>query len=181
MPIVIVSALSALCTVYVIFSFICFYAWGSNLTEAVVTQMLPADNVYVEIMSVLFSINLLFSYPLTIFVTNQTLAAFIFGTSEDERLGYHHESTWHFWKLNILRSGVLLAGIIVTICVAGVLDRMISIMGVLLGMSNVLFMPALCHYRLLAETQRAKTIDIVIMSLAVVMFFFGPFTIIRQW
>ena len=181
MPTIIVLALSSLCVMYVIFSFICYYAWGSDLNESVVTQMLPADNIYVEIMSVLFSINLIFSYPLAIFVTNQTLAAFIFSTREDERLGYRNETTWHFWKLNILRSGVLLLGIIISVNVADFLDRMISIAGVLLGMSNVLFMPALCHYKLIAETQKDKTIDIGIMCLAVFMIFFGPFTIIRQW
>ena len=80
-------ALSSLCVMHIIFSTICYYAWGTTLIEPVVTQMLPAENIYVEIMSVLFSINLLFSYPLSICVTNQTLAAFIFGTNEEEKLG----------------------------------------------------------------------------------------------
>lgn len=59
-------ALSTLCAVYVAFAFLCYYGWGSNLDEAVVTEMLPADNVYVQIMKILFCVNLAISYPITI-------------------------------------------------------------------------------------------------------------------
>ena len=75
----------------------------------------------------------------------------------------------------------MLAGLVVTVYVAEYLDKMISICGVLIGMSNVLFIPALCHYELMAETKIAKAGDIAIMCFAVFMLFFGPFTIIRQW
>ena len=51
----------------------------------------------------------------------------------------------------------------------------------MLGMSLVLFIPALCHYRLVAKTKLSKAVDIVLMSIAFTMFFYGPFTIISQW
>ena len=46
-PYLVVAALATLCTIYILFSFLCYYTWGSNLDETVVTEMLPADNVYV--------------------------------------------------------------------------------------------------------------------------------------
>ena len=60
------AALVTLCITYVLFAFVCYYSWGSTLTEPVVTEMLPADNAFVEIMKLLFCLNLMISYPITI-------------------------------------------------------------------------------------------------------------------
>ena len=79
------------------------------------------------------------------------------------------------------RSFVLFLGITVAIYLENHLDRAIAIAGVVLGMSNALFIPAFCHYKLVAETKSSKVIDIVIMCVALTMFFVGPFCIIRQW
>ena len=87
-PKIIILSLTSLCIMHIIFASICYYSWGNDLTEPVVTQMLPAANYAVEIVSILFMINLVFSYPMSIFVANQTLAAFILDTKEETRLGY---------------------------------------------------------------------------------------------
>lgn len=42
-----VAALMTLCTVYLAFSSLCYYAWGGDLDQPVVTEMLPADNRFV--------------------------------------------------------------------------------------------------------------------------------------
>lgn len=46
-PRLVIFALLTLFAFYVLFSFLCYYAWGSDLDEAVVTEMLPADNTSV--------------------------------------------------------------------------------------------------------------------------------------
>ena len=46
-PFLLVLATTSLCIMHVTFSTICYYSWGTNLTEPVVTQMLPQNNVYV--------------------------------------------------------------------------------------------------------------------------------------
>ena len=71
-----------LCTIYILFSLLCYYAWGSDLTEPVVTEMLPAGNMVVQIMKLLFCLNLVFSFPLTIVPTFSTLEAFLLGKKE---------------------------------------------------------------------------------------------------
>ena len=63
-PYIAIAAFGTLFTMHVTFSSICYYAWGENLTEPVVTEMLPADNVFVQAMKLLFCINLFFSFPL---------------------------------------------------------------------------------------------------------------------
>lgn len=58
---------------------LCYYCWGSSLTEPVVTEMLPADNIYVQVMKLLFCLNLVVSFPLTIRPTFDTLQAVLLG------------------------------------------------------------------------------------------------------
>ena len=68
-----IAALCLLCAIYIAFSYCCYYAWGSGLDEPVVTEMLPADNTFVQIMKMLFAVNLMISYPLTIAPVYHTL------------------------------------------------------------------------------------------------------------
>ena len=82
MPLIAGSALVLLGLVYTSFSSICYYSWGSDLTEPVVTEMLPADNTFVQVMKLLFCLNLVFSYPITIVPSLNTLENIIFGKKE---------------------------------------------------------------------------------------------------
>ena len=65
LPALTIAALSLLCVIYCIFSGLCYYAWGSDLTQPVVTQMLPQDNILVQAVTILFCLNLVFSYPMS--------------------------------------------------------------------------------------------------------------------
>ncbi len=70
---IVAAALISLCTVYIMFSFLCYYNWGADLDESVVTEMLPPDNAFVEFMKIAYCINLVFSYPITIVPAHQTI------------------------------------------------------------------------------------------------------------
>ena len=76
-PIQTIGALIFLCTIYVLFAFTCYYAWGSNLDQPVVTEMLPPDNHFVQVMKLLFCLNLMISYPVTIVPVYHALEAVI--------------------------------------------------------------------------------------------------------
>ena len=90
-------------------------------------------------------------------------------------------SVAEYWKVNVLRSLVVLLTVIVVLCVADKLDRVISIAGAIFGMTNVLLLPALCHLKLVAETRTQKVVDILIAVFACFMLVFGPITIVLQW
>ena len=81
-PVITVVALLTLCTIYMSFSSLCYYAWGSDLDQPVVTEMLPADNKFVQAMKLLFCLNLVFSFPLTIVPTFNTMEAWLLGKKE---------------------------------------------------------------------------------------------------
>ena len=62
----VISSLIILCTIYILFASICYYAWGSSLTTPVVTEMLPAANKFVICLKLVFCLQLIFSYQITI-------------------------------------------------------------------------------------------------------------------
>ena len=56
-----------------------------------------------------------------------------------------------------------------------------AIAGAVLGMTNVLIIPSICHLKILAETRGQRIADMLIIMFGIFMFFFGPATIISQW
>jgi amino acid permease len=82
MPAITVVALACLCTTYILFSLLCYAAWGDGLSQPVVTEMLPKGDHWVQAMKLLFCINLMFSFPITIVPTFDTLQACILGKRE---------------------------------------------------------------------------------------------------
>ena len=91
------------------------------------------------------------------------------------------ESVAMYWKVNILRSFLVLVTVIIVIFVAEKLDKVMSIAGAIFGMTNVLLLPTICHLKLSAKTTCSRIFDHCIIIFAIVMLIFGPFTIVMQW
>lgn len=144
-----VAALTTLCVVYILFSSLCYYAWGSDLNQTVVTEMLPPANTFIQIMKLAYCINLVFSYPLTSVPANQTLQEYCFGTSNSGRLDRPDEKRL-FWKVNAVRSLILASALLITTFAADSLDKVMGLAGSIFGMTNVLLIPSLCHLKLMA-------------------------------
>lgn len=77
-PYLLCGALGFLCTMYVCFGELCYYTFGKELNKAIIMEMMPADNPIIQVVKILFMINLVFSYPLCIFITNLILEGFTF-------------------------------------------------------------------------------------------------------
>ena len=195
-----VMALLLLCCIYVLFSFLCYYAWGTDLDESVVTEMLPADNVFVQIMKLLFCVNLMISYPITIkplFTTlesligkketntDETNAAEGDETQMEEDDGHGgiagpvgQETLTQYWIINVMRSAVVALCVIVVILVYDSLDKFISVAGSIFGMINVLLLPGLAHLKLMAKTKTDRIKDYCLIGFACCMMAFLPATIL---
>lgn len=63
------------------------------------------------------------------------------------------ESTALYWKINAMRSVVVLFTMIIVCKVSENLDKFMSVMGTIFGMTNVLMLPAICHLKLVANTR----------------------------
>ena len=167
-PMQTLGALCLLCTLYVLFAFTCYYAWGSDLTESVVTEMLPPDNTFVQIMKLLFCLNLMISFPITVVPVFHALEAVI-GKKETGQQGELAEENEHggpesqtnaegetrlqYWLINIMRSAVVFITVLIVLLVYEKLDVFISVAGAVFGMANVLLLPAIAHLKLMAQTK----------------------------
>ena len=104
-PMLLAGSLAFLTVIFIIFSEICYYTYGDKLDQPIITEMLPKDNVIVQIIKFAFIGNLVFSYPITIYITNIILEGFTFQTCK-------RKSATRRWLKNVQRSLVLLGGIL---------------------------------------------------------------------
>ena len=74
-------AMGFLCFIYILFANLCYYTFGNNLDRPIITEMMPADNKIIIVVKFLFMLNLVFSYPLIIFITNVILESYTFSKS----------------------------------------------------------------------------------------------------
>lgn len=169
-----IGSLTMLCTIYASFSWLCYYAWGATLTEPVVTEMLPAGNIWVQVMKMLFCLNLAFSYPLTSAIIFEGLQEFILGE------GAANDRSKK-WKVNAIRTGVVVGSVTFSIVVANSLDKVISLLGAILGVTIVLAIPSYCHFKLIAKTKAQKAKDVIIGFVAISMLVVGPVSIVLSW
>ena len=191
-PMQTICALIVLCTTYIMFAFTCYYAWGTTLDQSVVTEMLPADNHFVQLMKMLFCVNLMISYPITTVPVFHALEAVI-GKKETSKEGEgednegnptgepESESRLQYWLINAMRSGVVAFTVLIVLLVYKELDTFISVAGAVFGMANVLLLPAIAHLKLMAETKFQKSFDIFVIVFACIMMVFLPFTILSTF
>lgn len=72
-PYLVATAIALQAVVFILFSEICYYTWGDGIDDPVVMEMLPASNTWVQLLKFLYCINLVCSYPLSIYPTNMAI------------------------------------------------------------------------------------------------------------
>jgi len=156
------GCLLLLCFTYIAFAELCYYTFGENLNAPIIMNMMPNNNMIIVITKFIFIINLVFSYPLVIYMTNQILEAYLFSS-------WKKRSKCRKWSKNFSRSMVLASSIIVSIYFADTLDKVLALTGTIFGTAVVMTIPTLCHYSLIAETRWEKLKDevLIVVSIAV--------------
>lgn len=161
-PTILAITLGFLTTMYICFAELCYYTYGKNLDKPIIMEMMPADNPIIQIVKLAFVVNLVFSYPLTIFITNLILESYTCRR-------FKKATRTRKWLKNMQRTAVLLAGILCALYLKDSLDRVLSLSGCILGTTVCLTMPALSHYSLLARTTKEKAVDLFILVFAQVV------------
>ena len=146
-PFMIAIVLTFLTITYISFALLCYYTFGSSLDRPLIIEMMPSSNIIIIIVKILYIINLVFSYPLIIYMTNIILEGFMFKS-------WKKATNARKYCKNLSRSMVLLLGIIAAMYLKDMLDKVLALCGTLLGSTVVMTIPALCHYKLLAKTRR---------------------------
>lgn len=110
-PYLLAAALITLCTIYILFSELCYFTFGNNLSQAIVMQEMPSGDFVIRLVKLLYCFNIMFSYPLTIYPTNIVLDSIIF----DRLLKIPEGNPKRYWYENFIRLLVLILGIVLAV------------------------------------------------------------------
>lgn len=173
-PVLLLSAVALLTTIYILFGELCYYTFGSGLNEPIVMQMMPAANPIIITVKILFIINLLCSYPLTLYPVNLIFESYVYKN-------FKEKSFRRTVYKNITRALFVLVALYLAIELASKLDKFLSLLGALLCAPLAFTMPTLCHLKLCAKTKRDKIIDISIVVFSFVILVFCTIQSIESW
>jgi len=133
------------------------------MTTPLITDELP-NSAITYIVKFLFSINLLFSYPLVLYPANIIVENILYDNMEKTRRRQMLK--------NITRTLMVGATVSITILLGDKLDKFLSILGALTCTPIAFTFPALFHFKSCAETKLQKFIDgsLVFMSLIIMVY-----------
>jgi hypothetical protein len=170
-------ALITLFTIHTSFSELAYYYFGDSLVEPLVQEQIPMTNtgykVTMIIAKLLFVVNIIFSFPLLIYVTNQIVESYVFC-----KMKY---STLRTWLKNLSRTVIVTIAALVAYFFYYQLHKIFSFFGVVIGSFVVLITPALIHYREVSETKSSRVINVLIIIYASIMALVLGTLIIYNW
>lgn len=134
---------------YIIFSEICYFAYGSNLTEPIVTEMLPTASVISMLIKILFCINLIFTIAIAINPANTTIESYALSRFKSNK-------TLHKWSINISRVIVITVACYIAVELSDKIDKFLGLLGALCCAPLAILMPALLNLKVLSKTPKEK-------------------------
>ena len=168
------AAILTLTAFYVLFGEVCYIAWGANLTEPLVTEMLPTSNILVPIFKIFFCFNLFFSYPICINPTNTIIEHYLFRSMK-------HRSATRTWLKNLSRTIVVVVAVYMAIELEAKIDKFMGLLGAVCCAPLALFIPALLHMKLLSATTASKLENLVYIFLSTFIFVFSTWQSLSNW
>ena len=130
---------------YIVFGEFTLLAWGStpSFDEPLITASLPEESIITYMVKILFSINLLFSYPLVIHPANLVIETWFFE-------GWAKTRKRQMSK-NLSRSIVVAVSCVVALAVYDKLDLLLSLTGAMTCIPVAFLIPAALHLKLIAK------------------------------
>ena len=172
-PKILTISLITLGTLFVIFGMICYMYFG-HMEQKFVIYNLDQTNNFIKVTELAFCVNLVLSYPLCIFPTNKILEGFLFSCM-------NKNTPLRKWLKNLSRTVVCILGCSISILFMDYLDQFLGVSGAILGVTVILIVPTLCHYKLLAETKQQKILDIFVIMLSIAILGLCSYNGIKAW
>lgn len=142
---VLMAAIATLSLIYILFGCLCYFTFGSNMNNPLITEMLPPADTVVVVTKLFFIINLICSYALCIYPTNTIIEGWLFKKGDDSAATY--------WLKNLSRAVVAMTAMYLGVALASKIDKFLGLMGALLCAPLALLFPALVHLNLIAKTK----------------------------
>lgn len=157
---------------YVSFGEYCLFIYGDLLQTPLITDNLPKEGIVVYLIKILFSINLVFTYPLQLHPASTIIESYLFRGM--------NKSPKRMWLKNLSRTILVLFTVIFCLSLGNSLDKFISVLGSLACTPISFTLPCIFHLKLFANelTPRQRYIDYAIIALSLfIMVFCTGFTL----
>jgi len=122
----------------------------------------------VYIIKIFYCINLVLTFPLTVYPANLIIESYIFKNTQPSKK--------RTYLKNLSRTVVSFIGVATCLGVAGDVDKFISLAGTVACTPISFFLPAMFHLKLsgdLTKTQRYIDIGIIVLSILILIFCTG--------
>ena len=80
-----VFAMFTILLVQVSFASLCYYTWGNEIVEPIITEILPENSTFVQVMKLLYIVNLIYSYRIVVAPALNCLDTFVLKIKETDR------------------------------------------------------------------------------------------------
>lgn len=142
-----------------------YVAYGSKV-GMLATQTLPQESAMTKVMLLMYSLNVIFTFPLTLFPTN-----IIFESWTVDKWFPRKSSKENYYFKNLQRAFLCVFIAAAGISFAAYLDIIMSLIGSLFCAPLALIIPTLTHLAYIAKTRNEKLEDIgiIIVSLIVML------------
>ena len=167
-------AIITLVIVYIAFDELCYFTWGSDMNEPIITQMLPADSVTVILIKFMYSLNLLCSYAIFIYPANIVFEQWLCKCFAKDR-------TRLYWAQNFSRFVVTLLAAVLGVTLASKIDKFLGLIGSFLCAPLAMTFPAVLHLKHSAKTGGDKALGLFILGISICIFFFCSIQTLLAW
>ena len=177
---IVYACILTVAVLYVIFGQVCAIAWGAGITSPLITDKLPGDPVANPddywvgwTIKVLFSLNLIFTFPLVLYPAHRVLENYIFaGWAKSKK---------RQWLKNLSRTILVAVVTGFTVAMGHTIDSFIPVLGAFTCTPIAFMFPAIFHYQACAATRAERVIDLSIFGLGVAIMIFCTIEGIRNW
>ena len=157
--------LATVFTVYTGFGTYCYFVYGKDLKDPLITANLLPQGLLVYIIKIAYCCNLILTFPLTVYPANIIIESYIFGSMEPSKKRTHLK--------NLSRTIVSFIGVATCMGVGQGVDKFISLSGTVACTPISFFLPAMFHLKLAGElTKKERYIDYAIILLSILILIF---------
>lgn len=162
-PHIIIGVISLITAVYIFFGNYIYFIYGSVRVgkHPLVTDILPTKNIAVTLIDVIWIINLIFTYPLVLYPATMVFESYVYAKVA--------KSKKRTWLKNLTRTMFVAFTVVLSVSLLDTLDKLESINGAFACIPLAFMLPALFHYKLVAETKAEKVVDLIITGITFVL------------
>lgn len=168
---------------YIFFSLTCWTSLGDDV-RTVLTTSLPVGNAATSV-QLAYSVAVIFTFPLQNFPALEITCRSISNAMESVTCCGSTACSSLLTKRNVISSVLVGLLAIVAVMTMSSLDKVVSLMGGLLGCPIAFVFPPIIHTKLLGEagklTATRKFFNVVVVLLGLVATFIATFTTIMTW